>query len=120
MERGLSLDCAPDRLGQPLHLDVFQDIRNSAGLQGRKDVLVIMIRSQDDNLSAWADVLYPARGFHAAHHGHYQVHEDNIWNILFRQFDCFQSRIRFRNDRKLWLRFQEEAHTLPHHFMVVD
>ena len=62
VQGGLPPGGMPDGFEKLCCFYVFEQVRDRAGLQGWKDIFILMERGQDDDLGARADVLDPSCG----------------------------------------------------------
>jgi hypothetical protein len=107
------------RLGQFIRADIFQDVGEGAGAQRWKDVFVLVIGGEHDDLSMGTGLFYLSRGFDASYAGHYKVYKQDVGNEFGGHAYSGFAGVCFSDYGEVGLYVEECAHSLSNQCVVV-
>src|SRR5581483_10714961 len=91
-----------------------------AGLDRAKDVVIIVVRGQNDDLGRGREAFDLADGCNTIHPGHQQIEQYDLRYEICRLSDSLLSIAAFTYNRNIRLAFQHKAQSLPYDGVVIN
>src|SRR5215469_15678130 len=119
MNHCLSISRFAYRVGQFCQWDIFEEVGECASADSRKDVFILVIRGKHDDLCARAFLLNAARGLHAIHAWHDEIHQDHIGSQVCDQQDGFAAGTDCANYLEIVFQLKECTSAMTYNRMIV-